>query len=114
MIVTALALFAAAALGGLVLAGKHLRRQDLPISLALIHGAAAALGLILLIAGAMTATSAGGLLLPIVLFVIAALGGFFLLARHLRGRDLPTAGVFIHAGVAIVAFLGLLAAVLRG
>ena len=46
------------------------------------------------------------------LFVVAALGGFFLASLHYRQR-LPHKGVVvIHAGVAVIAFGLLLSAVL--
>jgi glucose uptake protein GlcU len=114
MIVTALVLFAVAALGGLILAGKHLRNQQLPMPLALIHGVVAAAGLVVLIAGAISPGGATALLIPATLFVIAALGGFVLFAGHLRGKRHSTAVVFIHGGVALVAFAALLVAALKG
>jgi hypothetical protein len=48
----------------------------------------------------------------LVLFVIAALGGFFLFSHHLRKVALPTWLVVVHALVAVVAFLVLAMAVL--
>ncbi|HZS44251.1 MAG TPA: hypothetical protein VFC63_04065 [Blastocatellia bacterium] len=45
------------------------------------------------------------LTLIIVLFVIAALGGFGLLSFHLRGKQLPGALAVIHGLVAAVALI---------
>ena len=46
------------------------------------------------------------------LFVVAALGGFFLVSYHLRGQRLPSPVVVIHALVAVAAFLLLLAGIM--
>ena len=110
MLTWAAVLFAIAALGGATLATLHFRgRSPLPMPLALLHGALAASGLVLLVVAALTQPGFGGLaLVALVIFVAAALGGFYLFAHHLRGRPLPSAVVLIHGGAAVVAFLALL------
>lgn len=109
----AVVLFALAALGGLFLAVRHFKGQSLPMPVSLIHGAAAATGLVLVIlayfGGGGAATS--GLTLPLIILVVAALGGFFLFSFHLRGLRAPNAVVVIHALVAVVGFLALVLAV---
>jgi hypothetical protein len=103
--------FAVAALGGATLATLHFRgRSPLPMALALLHGVLAASGLVLLIAAALAQPGFGGLALAsLVIFFIAALGGFYLFSFHLRGRPLPSPVVLIHGTAAVVAFLLLLA-----
>ena len=98
----AIVLFAAAAIGGVVLAVLRLQGRTLPTSLALVHGAAAAAGLVALI----FAVFVSGLhaKVPTLLFVIAALGGFVLFSFHLRRKSIPISVMLIHAGVAVVAF----------
>ena len=115
MLMWAAIVFAIAALGGATLATLHFRgRTPLPMPLALLHGLLAATGLVLLIAAALTQPGFGGLgLAALVIFVIAALGGFYLFAHHLRGRPLPSAVVLIHGGAAVVAFLALLAFIFK-
>ena len=110
MITWAAIVFAIAALGGATLATLHFRgRTPLPMPLALLHGLLAATGLVLLIAAALTMPGFGGMALAaLVIFLIAALGGFYLFAHHLRGKPLPSAVVLIHGGAAVVAFLLLL------
>jgi len=110
MITWAAIVFAIAALGGATLATMHFRgRTPLPMPLALAHGLLAATGLVLLIAAALTMPGFGGMALAaLVIFLIAALGGFYLFAHHLRDRPLPSAVVLIHGGAAVVAFLLLL------
>jgi hypothetical protein len=110
MLIWSAVLFAIAALGGATLATLHFRgRTPLPMPLALLHGLLAASGLVLLIVAALTVPAFGGLgLAALVIFLIAALGGFYLFAHHLRGRPLPSAVVLIHGSAAVIAFLLLL------
>ena len=105
----ALILFAIAAVGGIVLALIRFKGKPYPpLGLALVHGAVAAAGLVTLIAlvakheGTSSATTA------LVLFVIAALGGFGLFFHHIRKVALPIWLVVVHALVAVAAFLILL------
>jgi hypothetical protein len=106
----ALVLFAIAALGGLILAVLRLRgRADLPLGLAVVHGLVAAAGLVALIVAIAGATAAGGLAKgALVLFIIAALGGFALITSHLRTKNVPIPLMIVHAVVAVVAFVLLL------
>lgn len=111
MRVAALLLFALAAIGGVLLVALRLGRgANPPMGLALVHGLAAAAGLVVLFASTaqtglsgLSAGSAG-------LFVVAAIGGFALFASHLKGRLLAVPLVAVHAGVAVLAFLLLAAA----
>jgi hypothetical protein len=110
----ALVLFAVAALGGVVMALMRFKGKPYPpLGLALVHGAVAAAGLVTLIAlvvqGQGTSSSATT---SLVLFVVAALGGFGLFFHHLRKVALPVWLVIVHALVAVVAFVMLLISVL--
>jgi hypothetical protein len=105
----ALILFAIAAVGGIVLALIRFKGKPYPpMALALVHGAVAAAGLVALIAlvaqhhGTSSATTA------LVLFLVAALGGFALFFHHIRKVALPIWMVVVHALVAVTAFLILL------
>src|SRR6185437_13454105 len=98
MLAIAAILFAVAAIGGVTMLALHLRKDNLPLPLALVHGAFAAAGLVVLVLA----------VISVVLFVVAALGGFFLFALYLRGSKLPTPLILVHGGVAVVAFLILL------
>lgn len=104
-------LFALAAVGGIILAAQRFRGQGQPsLPLALVHGAAAACGLVGLLLAVVRgapglATAALGL------FLVAALGGFVLFAMHLQKRALPIPLVLIHGLAAVVAFGTLLVAV---
>jgi len=100
-----LALFALAALAGLIMAIRIFAGDAPPWALSLFHGAFAASGLVtlyLVVAG----TPVGGLAwASLGLFVAAALGGFFLASFHLRGRPHPKAVVVLHALLAVGAFV---------
>ena len=105
----ALVLFALAAVGGLVLAFMRFKGKPYPpMGLALVHGAAAAAGLVTLIALVAQGTQKSGATTALGLFVVAALGGFVLFFHHLRKSPLPIWLVVVHALVAVVAFLILL------
>lgn len=105
MLTLAVVLFALAALGGLTLALMHRQGRDVPVPLALVHGVLAAAGLVVL-AWAWLSQGLGGLAtLALVLFVVAALGGFYLFAQHLQGRTLRLPIILIHGAVAVVAFV---------
>lgn len=105
----ALVLFALAAMGGLVLALQRLSGKPLPsLPLALVHGAAAASGLIALIVVVANGSAAGAAKVGLALFLVAALGGFFLFSKHLRQAALPIPVVVVHALVAVAGFVTLL------
>lgn len=105
----ALILFAIAAVGGIVLAVIRFRGQPYPpLGLALVHGLFAAAGLVALIAGVAQGHAPSPATTALILFIIAALGGFFLFFTHLRKVKLPIWLVVIHALVAVTAFLILL------
>lgn len=113
MLTTALVLFALAAVGGLVLAVRHFQGKPLPVPLAVVHGLAAASGLVLVLLAFVAAGAGGGTLAwALGLLVVAALGGFFLVSFHLRGRRAPSPAVVVHALVAVAGFLALLLVVL--
>src|SRR5690348_11697608 len=110
MLLASIVIFGVAALGGLVLAIQRFRGKLQPsLGLALVHGAAAATALVLLIlvvAGAAAGTLSKAAL---GLFLVAALGGFFLFATHLQKKALPIPVVVLHALLAVAGFGALLA-----
>ncbi len=102
----AIVLFALAALGGIVLAVMRARgRLTLPIGLALVHGILAAAGLAVLIGAVAMGFHARA---PLVLFLVAAVGGFVLFSFQLRSKPIPIGVMVVHAIVAVVGFLLLL------
>ncbi len=107
-----LVLFALAAVGGVVMLMMHLQSKKIPMGLAIGHGLLAAVALVLLISSVAGGGGGGYLTISVVLFVVAALGGFVLFAAQLKGKPLSTPMIFIHGGVAVVAFVLLLLTVL--
>lgn len=108
MLFTALILFGLAALGGLFLLQSHLRTDDAPLGVAAVHGLLGAAGLVVLIVTVLQG-SAGSLLWgAFALFVVAALGGFVLIAKHLQGESLSAGLMYTHGGAAVIAFVLLL------
>lgn len=106
MLTVALTLFAIAALGGLVMLYFHFKKnRNPPGALAVLHGVIAATALGILLWFVVTTGATGKVVLALGLFVLAALGGFFLVSYHVRNIRLPSAVVLIHAAVAVVAFL---------
>lgn len=102
MLWIALVLLLVAAIGGLVMATAIFRDRKPPVALAAAHGVAAALGLVL-VAWVWLNGGAGGLVATgLVVLVVAALGGFYLLSLHLRDRAHPKAVVALHAVLAVV------------
>jgi len=104
-------LFGLGALGGVTLLGLRLRGGNPPLGLAVVHGLAAAAGLVTLTT-AVVGGARGPALVALVLFGVAALGGFVLLSFHLRQKLLPVGLILVHGTVAAAGFVSLLLAVL--
>ncbi|EEA01316.1 conserved hypothetical protein [Burkholderia sp. H160] len=112
ILITAIALLAIAAVGGLVMAGLRFAGKDYPPSwLAMLHGALATAALALLIYAAATVGLPGLAIAAIVLFLLAGAGGAVLnLGYHWNRRALPKGIVVVHALVAVTGFIILIIA----
>jgi hypothetical protein len=113
---TATALFAIAAVGGLIMAGLRFAGRDRPpTALAMLHGLLAAAALTLLIYAAATVGLPSMAVWATVLFVLAAAGGIYMnLEFHWKGLALPKGVMVVHAVVAVIGFLLLVVATMRG
>ncbi len=109
-----LALFAVAAVLGLIAALPALKGKTPPLVVALLHGAAGASGLVALALSALGPTASGSSRVSLLLFVGAALGGFVLIARHFKKKPLPGGLVLAHGGIAVLAFLVLAVSAFSG
>lgn len=107
MLTIAVVLFALGAAGGITMAMMNHQGKPIPLPLAIIHGVLGASGLVVLL---LVVLGGGGGLLTysLILFILAALGGFVLLSKHLKGEPLPTNLIYVHGGVAVLAFVLLL------
>jgi glucose uptake protein GlcU len=107
-------LFAIAALGGVVMALiRFSGRPYPPAALAVIHGLFAAAGLIALLMVAFAPGITASIKISLVLFLVAALGGFVLIFFHAQRKPLPIPFVVIHGLVAVVAFVILLLGIMN-
>lgn len=111
MYTLSLVLFAIAALAGVAMAVMHFRGISPPRPvLAALHGVFAASGLVTLLLTVLKAGGKGPAQAALGVLLLAAIGGFYLLSFHLRGRPLPMIGVVGHAVIAVAGFVTLLVA----
>ena len=115
LIKTSFVLITITALGGLAMAFVRLGQNANPPSwLAMLHGLLAAAGLTLLLYAYFTVGLPTLAAWSLLLFLVAAAGGTLLnLGYHLKMVLLPKSIVFVHAGVAVVAYALLLMTVLK-
>jgi hypothetical protein len=107
LLLTAIYCFAAAAVGGLLLALRILSQQRAPLALALLHGGAGAAGLALLALVVLTGEGFSAPALALTILGGNALIGLYLFSRHLGKRRWPKAVVVLH-GLAAAIGLGIL------
>ena len=106
MLYTAIACFSLAAILGIILISYVLRNKPTPKGLAFIHGPIAAIGILLLIFYSFFNSPTP--IESLILFIIAALGGFILIFRDLTGKSIPKWLAIIHGLIAVTAFAFLL------
>jgi len=107
MIYLAIALFAVSAVLGLTILVKWLTKKDASKGVIYSHGIVAAVALVLLIVYAVQ--NPGNFpKISIILFVVAALGGFYMFLRDLKKKTSPMAIAFTHALLAVGGFVALL------
>ena len=102
--ITIILLFAVAAVFGVTLIVPVLQGKTPTRTFVFLHGGVAAIALVLLIVRYLNEMSAVPQI-SLILFIVAALGGFVLFARDLQKKSLPKRLAAVHAGVAIAAFL---------
>ena len=104
MIYLAIALFAVSAVLGLTILVKWLTKKDASKGVIYSHGIVAAVALVLLIVYAVQ--NPGNFpKISIILFVVAALGGFYMFLRDLKKKTSPMAIAFTHALLAVGGFV---------
>jgi len=107
-------LFAIGALIGLTMALAAFKGQFPKVSSAVLHFVFAGTALVLLLVSVVIYKAAGPSLWALCLFVLAALGGLMLaFGFHAKKKALPPAFVAVHALVAVIGFLILLAGALK-
>ncbi len=108
MLTYAIIVFAIGAAGGLFLASRVLRDKLAPWPVSILHALLGATGILLLLAIVLGGQGTDRITAALGLFIVAALGGFFLASFHVRRKIPPKAIVIIHASVAVLGFLTLL------
>lgn len=103
MLISAIILFALAAVLGLYLLSYVLRNKNTPKGLAFTHGPLAVLGLIVLLIYAFVHRPAP--IISIMLFVFAVLGGLVLIYRDITGKSVPKWMAMVHGAMAIIALV---------
>jgi len=104
MLVSAIVIFAFAAVGGLILAAHVLRGRFAPWLLSGLHAALGAAGLVVLAVAVVQGIGQTWTIVSLLTLVVAALGGFFLASLHLRKRLPPKGIVVLHAVLAVTGF----------
>lgn len=107
MLYTIIAIFALAAILGMILISHVLRSKETPKGVVIGHGLFAAVALVLLIMYVMG--NKPGPMESLIVFVIAALGGFIMVARDFTGRSIPKWLAVVHGLAAVTGFILLLA-----
>src|SRR5688572_27105905 len=100
-------IFGMVAIAGMYLLSLALRNKQFPKGLTIIHGLMAALALVLLIIYCFRNDTTGPLT-SIIVFVIAALSGFFLNYKDLTGKKVPKWLAIAHGLIAATGFAFLL------
>lgn len=103
----AIGIFAAAAVFGVMILAKWLTKQDASRSVVYAHGAFAAVALVLLVIYALQNPD-NYPKVGLVLFVLAALGGFYMFFRDLQKKMSPYFVAFLHGLLAVAGFVSLL------
>jgi hypothetical protein len=108
MLYLAIAIFALAAVMGIIIAAAILgKKPETPKAVVYTHGILAATGLGLLIFYAVN-NPENYPQVSLMIFIVAALGGFVLFFNDMKKKPGPAALVFIHALAAVTAFILLL------
>lgn len=109
MLIASIILFAIAAALGLILIRKVFADEHTSRPVVYIHGIAAVLALILLIISYINQGNSL-MMISILIFIIAALGGFIMFSRDMAGKPFPKWLAAVHSSAAVIAFVLLLLA----
>jgi hypothetical protein len=104
MLLTAIILFALAAVFGLILLTSVLKNQKTSKPAVYIHGLLAASGLAI-VAYYVIKNADNAPLLSLIIFLVAAAGGFIMFGRDMTNKSIPKGLAFIHAGAAVIGLL---------
>lgn len=100
-------LFAVAALFGVVILAALVKKKETPKPVVYLHGLAAAVALVVLIVYSVQNPSSFPKF-SLIIFILAAIGGFYLFFNDMKKRPGPVAVAVIHALAAVAGFVTLL------
>lgn len=106
MIYLAIGVFALAAILGLLILKNWLTSTNTPKAVIYSHGIVAAIALLILLIQVIRQPE-NSLKTSLALFVLAAIGGFYMFFRDLKGKMSPTWLAVVHAVVAVAGFVSL-------
>ncbi len=107
IVIVCIVLFAVAAVFGVINVVRIVAADRAPRATVYIHGAFAAVSLVLLLIYSIVRSSAAPLV-ALILFIIAALGGFLLFGIDVATKKPPKWLGFVHGAVAVSGFVLLL------
>src|SRR5688572_3772605 len=107
MLYACIAIFALAAMAGLTILISWLKKKNAPRAVVYTHGLLAASALILLAVFSYNNPD-NFPKYSLIFFIIAALGGFYMFARDMKGKSNPIALAGLHALLAVGGFVMLL------
>jgi predicted transporter len=113
MLMYAVFVLAITAIAGVVLASQVLTGKFASWPVSIAHALFGAAGLVILLLAVIKGNESSQVSAALGLLFVAALGGFFLVSFHIRKVLPPKSIVILHAGIAVIGFLTLLAAVLN-
>ncbi|KTD16048.1 hypothetical protein [Legionella jordanis] len=105
MLILSIIIFAIAAALGVYLLSYVLAEKNTPKGVVMIHGGVAALGIISLIIYSFLYTTP---LASLLIFILAALGGFFMFGWDILGHKVPKSMALGHGLIAVAGFILLL------
>ena len=111
MLVITLIVFLIGAAFGIFLLRCILKNKNTPKPLAIVHGSFGVCGILLLLG--YTLFISHHAIISLILFILAAIGGYVLFWRDITGKPLPHAFIFGHALLAIVALGFLICAIVN-
>jgi hypothetical protein len=111
MLYVTIALFAIAAVIGIIILKNWLTSANTSRTVVYLHGIFAAVALILLLVQTLR-NPAGQLRTSLILFAVAAAGGFYMFFQDLKGKFSPTWLAVVHALLAIGGFAFLILTVI--
>lgn len=101
MLTISLILFLLATIFGMILFTYIIKGRETPLVIAFLHGPLAIAALILL--GIYAVNNSPGVLVTLILFFIAALGGFVMAIKDFNGEKIPRSLAVLHGVIAITA-----------